>query len=48
MILYSKGAIIGFSGFIGSNLLKQYKKKIKKVNINSLEFCIRFFYQNNI
>ncbi len=26
--------------------IKQYKKKIKKENINSLEFCIRFFYQN--
>ena len=33
MILYSKGAIIGFSGFIGSNLLKQYKKKIKNLDL---------------
>ena len=29
----SKHAIIGYSGFIGSNLLNQYKKKYKKIDL---------------
>lgn len=33
MIQYNNGAIIGYSGLIGSNLLKQYKKKIKTLDL---------------
>ena len=29
----SEHAIIGYSGFVGSNLLKQYKKKYKKIDL---------------
>ena len=29
----SKHAIIGYSGFVGSNLLRQYKKKYKKIDL---------------
>ena len=29
----SKHAIIGYSGFVGSNLLKQYKKKYKRIDL---------------